>query len=715
MKHWTSYQGHFYETEGKRKLSDGTIYTFDIETSSYYVLAGKVYPACEYLSLTEDEKEEAEYQSNMYIWQMGINDQVYYGRTWQELKIFWARIDKATKGLQKYVYVHNLAYEFQYMRFYFEIDKLFARKTRKPLFFNIPEFNMTFRCSLMLTNMKLEKLPEEYGLKTKKLVGDLDYSLIRHSYTELTPEEMSYCENDCLIIYELIEQERKRYGTIKKIPLTSTGHVRRELQELVDKDYYYINKVRRSINTDPIVFNYLTDAFAGGYTHSNWIYTSEILKFVTSYDFTSSYPYVMLSEKYPMTKFKPCFVKKKEEFLENFAYLLHVSFYNLESRTYNSYIQASKCKLIKGATYNDGYDNGRIRRASEVEMIITELDFDIIMKMYQDQDTHKDVSYTIHDAFISKKGYLPLKLHKFILDKYKLKTQYKGVPEKQYTYNQEKAKFNAIYGMSVTNNIRDEVIYTNDWDDERELTNDEIIEKLLKEEQKGFMSYAWGVWVTAYARYNLLTNVINLDDFVVYCDTDSIKLVQGFDKNVIKNYNKNVKLKLMRAGKHMGIDFEEYQPVDKFGNKHLIGVFDFDGFYHEFITQGAKKYAVREHIKTKEKIPEHKLVTKITVAGVPKTGAKELKHLSDFKDGFVFTHETTNKNVLMYNDSQKPVNLIDYQGNTTIVKDKSGCCIVPTTYVLGRTEQYIRLIESSNRAVYKIGGEKNVREKTDTL
>ena len=54
----------------------------------------------------------------------------------------------------------------------------------------------------------------------------------------------------------------------------------------------------------------------------------------------------------------------------------------------------------------------------------------------------------------------------------------------------KKNKFNALYGMSVTNNIRDNVIYddkTGIWS-EVELTNDEIEELVgLKEADKNFL------------------------------------------------------------------------------------------------------------------------------------------------------------------------------------------------------------------------------------
>ena len=38
---------------------------------------------------------------------------------------------------------------------------------------------------------------------------------------------------------------------------------------------------------------------------------------------------------------------------------------------------------------------------------------------------------------------------------------------------------------------------------------------LEKEKKKSFLSFAYGVWVTAYARNNLLRNVLKLDKYVV--------------------------------------------------------------------------------------------------------------------------------------------------------------------------------------------------------
>lgn len=79
--------------------------------------------------------------------------------------------------------------------------------------------------------------------------------------------------------------------------------------------------------------------------------------------------------------------------------------------------------------------------------------------------------------------------------------------------------------MTVTVTIKDSVIYDNikGWYLDP-LTNEAIMCKLAEEKAKAFLSFAYGVWVTAYARRNLLENALSLDDWSIYFDTDSIKL-----------------------------------------------------------------------------------------------------------------------------------------------------------------------------------------------
>lgn len=251
-----------------------------------------------------------------------------------------------------------------------------------------------------------------------------------------------------------------------------------------------------------------------GYTHANWIHADEIIENVDSWDFTSSYPYVMVTHKFPSSEFKRCYIKDAKQLNNRFAYILVVKMQNIKCKYFNNYISMSKCRYIKGGRY----DNGRIIRADEIEIVLTDVDFRLILEMY-------DCKYEILESYFSVYNYLPIQYIKFILKKYVNKTKFKGVEGKELEYMKEKNRFNSLYGMTVTNTIRDRVEFDNvkGWE-EIPLTNDEIVSALDEEKKKAFLSFAYGVWVTAYARNNLLKNVIKLDEYIIYCDTDSMKL-----------------------------------------------------------------------------------------------------------------------------------------------------------------------------------------------
>ena len=680
MIHYSKWIFHEKKILGKRKLVDNNIYTLDIETSSYFFLDGKQYNGLEYDSLSQEEKDRAIKCSCMYIWMLGINDTVYYGRTWDELKEFLHKIT-AYIPEKKIIFIHNLSFEFQYLYSVFEMENVFARKSHKVIKCEIKNLNIELRCSYFMTNAKLEKLPSIYNLPVEKKVGDLDYSKIRHSETPLTEKELGYCEYDCLVVYYYILFELKTYLRVDKIPVTSTGHVRKELKDVIKDNYSYKAKVRKSINTNPHIYNMLVASFQGGYTHANYIYADEVIKDVDSYDETSAYPYVMVAYRFPSTEFKECFIKTREEMNNNFAYLLRVKFRDVKSKYYNNFISSSKCIDLRGAKY----DNGRIIEAKSFEMILTDVD----LKLYLDSYTCK---YEILESYYSVYSYLPVTYIHFILNKYVAKTKYKGVKEKELEYQLEKQKFNALYGMTVTNNIKDEVEFKDNIWNEVPLTNEEILEKLEEDKKAGFLSFSYGVWVTAYARNNLLRNVMKLDKYVIYCDTDSIKLARGYDKKIIEKYNQTVKNRIEFTSRKLNISLEKFSPKDNKGKDHMLGLFEYEGNYQEFITQGAKKYAVKEDNEIK-----------ITVAGVPKSGAKALKRLEDFKDGLIFKYKDTNKNLLFYVDNQEEHILKDYTGLEYKITDRSGCCILPNSYTLGKALDYCHLLsdDSSKRSIYK--------------
>lgn len=182
---------------------------FDIETSSFYI--GKEKRAC------------------MYVWAFGLFGTVMIGRTWDEFVYVLDTIARVLDlNLEKrlIIYCHNFAYEFQWVRKWLIWDHVFALASRKPIYATTAS-GIEFRCSYLLTGYSLETTAKNLKMfDVKKMIGDLDYSLIRHSGTPLTEKEIGYSVNDVKVVMADIMERIVNDGNIAKIPLTKTGYVR---------------------------------------------------------------------------------------------------------------------------------------------------------------------------------------------------------------------------------------------------------------------------------------------------------------------------------------------------------------------------------------------------------------------------------------------------------------------------------------------------------
>ena len=169
MENYKNFEFWTGDIRGDRKKVDNTIYTFDIETTSYIIFRGEILQATEYLKLNEKEREECEFRSNMYIWMFSINDKVYFGRTWEEFEMFLYKLEYYNKN-KKIVFVHNLSFEFQYLKSIFLFQQVIARKKHKVMKAIMQDYNIEFRCSYMMSNCALKYLPKIFNLSVEKKV-----------------------------------------------------------------------------------------------------------------------------------------------------------------------------------------------------------------------------------------------------------------------------------------------------------------------------------------------------------------------------------------------------------------------------------------------------------------------------------------------------------------------------------------------------------------
>lgn len=679
---------------------------FDIETTSFYVDEnGQVIDYAEKARrLKIDPHYNPEKRAIMYIWQFGINGNVIVGRTWEQ---FFTMLDKIAYLLRLdekrrlMVFVHNLAYEFQFMCKWVEWFKVFSIDTRKPIYAITSNF-IEFRCSYLLSGYSLANLGKQLlKYKVEKLTGDLDYSLIRNSETKLTPEELAYCINDVRVVMSYIQEKIENEGGLTALPITKTGYVRNfckknclYLPNSHKRNMKYFNRIHDLTIGSMNEFNLLQRAFQGGFTHANAYYSGEVMDNVASYDFTSSYPYVMVSEKFPMSRGVKVELNSKDDFLlyiKEYLCVFDVKFTNLMCKeTNDNPISISKCWKSSNVVEN----NGRVVCADMIATSITSVDYHTIAMFYSWE------SITVTNFYVYSKQYLPTELVKCILDLYEKKTILKGVEGKEIEYLKSKEMINSVYGMSVTNPLRDEYIFDGvEWSTV-ENNPVELFDMLEQHNtsKNRFLYYIWGVFVTAYARRNLFTGIHAVQDDYIYSDTDSIKLKNYENhQDYFNAYNEIVERKLKKACNYHGIDFEKVQPKTKEGKVKRLGVWDFEGVYTHFKTLGAKRYMVEEEHAIK--IDGVYYPISITVAGVNKFKAVPyiLNDLSrgdvmtafeNFKEGLAIPPEKSGKNLHTYIDEEKQGYITDYQGNTAFYYEKSSVHLEPVGYDLSLAKLY---------------------------
>ena len=681
---------------------------FDIETTSFYRdVDGNTYSYERYSKLG-GKATKLEKCSTMYVWQFGINGYCIMGRTWGDFVMMMKQIALLLNLCDKrkmVVYVHNLSYEFQFIRALFEWDKVFSIDLRKPIYARTKDF-IEFRCSYLLSGYSLAKLGEQlHHYECKKLLGDLDYSMMRHTGTPLTKQEIGYCINDIKVVMCYVQELIEQYGFITRLPVTKTGFVRKYcralcLRTLDDEgkrkpNWKYIDIIKNLRITGMDEFSMLQRAFSGGFTHANAKYTDMVISDVDSYDFTSSYPYVMVSEKFPMSTGVKIPVKtwKQFDFLTSkYCCVFDIEFTDIFATSENENpISVSKCVVHENAVEN----NGRVVCASKLVMTITEIDYKVFSQFYKWKNAR------IGEMWCYRKDYLPTEFINAILGLYEKKTTLKGVKGKEVEYLNSKEMLNSCYGMCVTNPLRDEILYEdNNWDTQ-DLTYEKQLEMLqvYNDSKNRFLFYPWGIYVTAYARRNLFTGISECDDDYIYSDTDSVKIKNGdAHKEYFKQYNDLVGYKLRTACKHHGIPFEKIEPKTIKGINKPLGVWDYEGRYKRFKTLGAKRYMVEE---------ENALCVNginynfsLTCSGVNKKCAVpymvETFGVDDVFDGFTnyldIPPTATGKNIHTYIDYEQTGTLTDYMGVTGTYDTPTGVHLEPTGYTLNLSVMYINYL-----------------------
>lgn len=557
----------------------------------------------------------------MYIWQIGINNKAFYGNTWEEfndcLNIINCYIDylnrqkakekhKKEFKAQAICFIHNIAFEWQFVRKEISITDVFLKSLREPLYFE--SNNIKFLDTFQITHMSLAKLAKRY-CTTQKMVGDIDYTILRNATDgkNLTDKEMKYCENDVIILCEFAEYYFNKYLSNNELIYTETSIVRhtlkkafKEQNQLTKQDIFEM--FPKSFNEYLVYMEYL---FAGGWVKSSVDAFGKILSNIKCKDITSSYPAQIAHRYYPVSKFKSIKIDSKQMFnnmLNRYCCILDVTLFNVKKTTIHSIISTSK--IVNNDTGRILVDNGRIAEVEKVRLLMTEIDWDIFNKFYE-YDKFKIV---INSFKIAVRGKLPSYVVSTMLDAYERKEDLK-LQGKDY-FN-EKCFVNMFYGCFVTKIHKFNYIFKNG-----EITKE--LNDYYKQIRSSVLSPFWGIWCTSWARYQELSAVYANADCVVYGDTDSVK-----GHNMPDDYFNNYNAEQIEKNKKI---CEKYNK--NFDLIKELGCWDSEPTYKLFKTIGCKRYIGFDE--------NNKL--SVTIAGVPKGTLEKIVGINPNKDKKYYTN-----------------------------------------------------------------------------
>lgn len=717
------------------------IVAYDTEASSWRAdpITGEVFTQKELVAMDDDERAEVHARTEplgcVYAWMFGIRGKCVLFRSWESALAFFDTLAahyKTNKNRRLIVWVHNLSYEFQWMRKRMNWREVFSvgdREVVRCLLSN----GIELRDSLILAKLPLEKVGEELRTyKIQKQVGKLDYELIRTPATPLTKDEEHYCINDCLVLCAYIWEKCQDDGDITKIPMTDTGYVRRHTRKAClqcGKNKSYIKMIQglRLSVSDYVI---LKDAFAGGFTHGCWDHFADVFRDerteerpqwwfdrrVSSNDETSAYPAMMLARKYPMT----CFTEHDDiktigdvwDYKRaGFATVFRIRIWGLRGakkwtrRTGcrgEHVLSKSKCYIPKGSKV--AIDNGRLISAEYLETAMTDVELEYFSHFYE-WDAHE-----VYDARCAMYGYLPREIIEATLYFYEGKTTLKDVQDKVALYLKRKGQLNSEYGMMVMDIVRQVCNYSSgEWQirnpEEFELDEMDGAIEMYNSDKNRFTFFAWGVWITAYARARLIKAIgweLYLDH--VYCDTDSLKhLYHDRHARFFEEEDKKIIREIEECLDYYVIDKAAMRPKTVEDVEKPIGVWDYEGTYKQFKMCGAKRY-LAEHWNKKKGEWE----IEATVAGCNKKRLSawlsgklddngkpaeiERDAFKTFDINLVVPARVANRVLTTYFDDAVVGTVTDYLGNEYTFEEMSGVSMEPSAFTMKITKEYAALV-----------------------
>lgn len=626
------------------------------------------------------------------------------------------------------IWVANLSHEFSFIKYKLlhamECKRMFAKSPRDCLYLNFDILEM--RECIGLFGRSLNDIAKNWCTDTKKMIGDLDYDLVRISTREYcTPiddTEKQYMINDVMILTEMHENIYETYiqdnGALI-IPYTRSGFVRTKLKNAIRDDpklterrmayneqcnpkyikktnIEYLMMENMHLFVDRAQWTLCREyGFTGGLCGSNILTVGKNLRNVMCADLTSDYPACMLHNKYPRGWLKEMELQhyttirdgKKRPFMI-------MAIVDFKSKSQHATFSKHKVINLKHELFQKAYGdvkelivyNGKILQAKNCVVIMNDIDISAYEMIYDIKIT--PIKLWVFDGYARLPKWCTEPLKEDYINKAVLKHEHKtGTQE----YKDAKINANTYFGVFGTR-YNDPL---NAFDDDPVSKNQGTFKPERRKTYKQQRCETWlnpyyAFWITSYARRILMYFISKYPDKIVQYDTDSLYYLPCKElESELMEYND-------RIVKINDKIFEGHPQKELMMD---LGCWDFDDKYDQFLPLGAKKYIKQKGDKIETVIaglPKSAIPSEIKAKNIkkPLTHYNVTKWVKDntTRPEIIIKHMFAHKFASVYNDSDAEyyIDVTDHCGVTG--KQKCGCyhAIVPIDFTLSMGLEYLR-------------------------
>lgn len=350
--------------------------------------------------------------------------------------------------------------------------------------------HVTFRDSLKVLPMSVDRVAKSFGLPLSKL--SIDYDAPRPVGYELTPEEIEYVKHDVVIVAEALRIQHEQ-GLNK---MTTASNALADYKEIIGKANFDRWFPTPDYDAD------VRQSYKGGFTYANPAFTDKVIGEGIVLDVNSLYPSVMYYK--PLPYGEPIFYTGK--YVPDRLYKLYVQILTCHFELKAGFIPTIQLKhsLSFMPTEYLTSSNGE-----DVTLCLTSVDLDLFLTHYNVYNLEWVCGWKFKGCEVLFRDYI---------DKWYAVKEQATIDKNPGLRQIAKLMLNGLYGKFAINpNVRNKIPVLN---------IDGSVGYILGEPGERKPLYIpVGTFITAWARYTTITAAQKVFDRFLYADTDSLHLI----------------------------------------------------------------------------------------------------------------------------------------------------------------------------------------------